>query len=174
MTSAVKLAANRANAQKSTGPRTPEGKLRSAQNARKSTGPRTAGGKARAARNARRHGLTLAACCDEAVTGNVAAAARAIAGAGGDPLRYALACRVAEAQIDLVRVRHARRDLLESAVGPCNMDTARLAALERYERRARSRRKFAMRELDAAARQRSASGRVAFLSKRTEPKTDPT
>jgi hypothetical protein len=188
MTSAAKLAANRANAQRSTGPRTPQGKLRSAQNlrnstgprtpegrlqsaqnARKSTGPRTAAGKARAAQNARRHGLTLAACCDAAATRDIATAARAIAGADGDAQRYALACRVAEAQIDLVRVRHARRDLLDSAVGP-GKDTARLKALERYENRARARRKFAIRALDAAARQRSASGRPAFLSERTEAK----
>jgi hypothetical protein len=172
-TSAAKLAANRANAQRSTGPRTPEGKRRSAQNARKSTGPRTAAGKARAAQNARRHGLTLAAGCDPSATRDIVAAARAVAGPDGDPLRQALACRIVEAQLALVRVRHARRDLFESVVGACK-DIARLAALENYEQRARSRRKFAMRALDAAARQRAASGRAAFLPKRTEAKPNPT
>jgi hypothetical protein len=67
------------------------------------------------------------------------------------PQRYALACRVAEAQIDLMRVRHARRDLLDSVGGHAE-DTARLKALERYENRARARRKFAIRALDAARR----------------------
>jgi hypothetical protein len=118
MISAARLAANRANAQRSTGPRTPAGKLRSARNPHRSTGPRTAAGKARAARNARRHGLTLAAFCDPTATPDIAAAARAIAGTDGDPRRYALAVRVAEAQIDLIRVRRARRDLLASAVNP--------------------------------------------------------
>ena len=58
--SARKLAANRRNALKSTGPRTAEGKARSAQNACRSTGPVTARGKARCAGNARRHGLWAA------------------------------------------------------------------------------------------------------------------
>jgi hypothetical protein len=55
--SARRLAANRRNALKSTGPRTGEGKARSAQNARKSTGPRSPAGRAKAARNALRHGV---------------------------------------------------------------------------------------------------------------------
>ena len=58
--SARKLEANRRNALKSTGPRTPEGKARAAMNARKSTGPVTARGKKRCAANARRHGLWAA------------------------------------------------------------------------------------------------------------------
>jgi hypothetical protein len=121
---------------------------------------------------ARSHGLTLAACCDGEPARDVEAAAHAIAGTDSDPLRYALACRVAEAQIDLVSVRHARRDLFDWVVGLAT-DAARLKALERYER-ARSRRKFAIRALDAAARQRPASGRATFLPKRTEAKMDPT
>ena len=52
-----RLLANRANAQKSTGPRTPEGKARSAQNAQFSTGPRTAEGKHLASLNATTHAL---------------------------------------------------------------------------------------------------------------------
>jgi len=55
--SAARLAANRLNALKSTGPRTPGGKLRSSENSRKSTGPRTGPGKARSSRNARKHGV---------------------------------------------------------------------------------------------------------------------
>jgi hypothetical protein len=61
-----------------------------------------------------------------------------------DPQRYGLACRVAEAQIDLVRVRHVRRDLLDSVVG----------------------------HPKDAARLRSASDRAGILSKRTEPKIE--
>src|SRR5947209_1181435 len=52
-----KVAANRRNAQRSTGPRTPEGKATSARNAQRSSGPRTAHGVARSSRNALKHGL---------------------------------------------------------------------------------------------------------------------
>jgi hypothetical protein len=63
----------------------------------------------------------------------------------------ALARRIAMAQLELLRVRNARRDLFDAVVGP-GKDTARLVALERYEEGARSRRKFAMLALAAAAR----------------------
>jgi hypothetical protein len=55
--SPAKLAANRKNALKSTGPRTTAGKQRAQQNARQSTGPRTPAGKRRASLNALKHGL---------------------------------------------------------------------------------------------------------------------
>lgn len=54
----AELAARRANAAKSTGPRTDAGKRRSAANALRSTGPRTPDGKQRSARNSTRHGLS--------------------------------------------------------------------------------------------------------------------
>lgn len=54
--SKAQIRANRLNAQKSTGPRTEEGKRRSAENAKKSTGLRTAKGKARSAFNALKDG----------------------------------------------------------------------------------------------------------------------
>lgn len=57
MISQRKLLANRLNAQKSTGPKTPEGRAHSAQNAAKSTGPKTQGGKARSSLNGVKHGL---------------------------------------------------------------------------------------------------------------------
>jgi hypothetical protein len=113
--SAARLAANRANAQKSTGPRTAAGKLRAVQNARKSTGPTTAAGKKRSAQNARRHGLNVPACLDPAVAGRIAhltcaiascaIASCAIAAANDDPQVIALAHRVAAAQVDLMRAR---------------------------------------------------------------------
>jgi hypothetical protein len=51
MTSLAKIAANRANARKSTGPKTAAGKARVARNGQNSQGPRTAAGKRAAAAN---------------------------------------------------------------------------------------------------------------------------
>src|SRR5690242_7718599 len=60
-TSAARIAANRANARHSTGPRTVAGKAIAARNAEHSTGPRTAAGKRIAARNALIHGMWASA-----------------------------------------------------------------------------------------------------------------
>ena len=97
MTSAQKIRANRANA-------------------RASTGPRTAEGGNRAARNARRHGLSLPVLADPVLSQDVAELTRKIAGSTPSRELYELARRFAEAQIDVRRVRHARYDLLSSAV----------------------------------------------------------
>jgi len=164
--SAARLAANRANARKSTGPRTAAGKLRSAQNsrnskgprtlsgklraaqnARQSTGPTTAAGKKRSAQNARRHGLNVPACRDPAVAGRIVHLSCAIAAANEHPQVIALAQRVAAAQVDLMRARRARLELLGAK--PLG-NIHRLAAIERYERRARAQRAVAIRAFDAA------------------------
>ena len=79
-------------------------------NARMSTGPKTALGKARAARNARRHGLSVSVISDPVLSEQVELLAREITDATADNEIYQLARRVAEAQIDLVRVRQARHD----------------------------------------------------------------
>jgi hypothetical protein len=85
-------------------------------NARASTGPKTARGRARAAQNALRHGLSLPVCSDSALSEDIEALAREIAGPDSNARIQELARPVAEAQIDLCRVRNARHQLLSNAL----------------------------------------------------------
>lgn len=82
--------------------------LANRRNARKSTGPKSASGKARSSKNALRHGLDSAISGDPAFAPQIEDMARALAGEGADADCLRCARRVAEAQLDLLRIRKIR------------------------------------------------------------------
>jgi hypothetical protein len=129
-------------------------------NAQYSTGPRTAHGKGRSKRNAFWHGLAVRLPATGAINRDVERLASAIAGANPDPCRWHFAMIAAEAELGLRQVRAVRLSWLTSKTppgsSPGDQDQERnglatslpnLIRLERYERRALSRRDRALRLL---------------------------
>jgi hypothetical protein len=84
-------------------------------NARKSTGPRSGAGKNRSSCNAYRHGLTVSITSSEGFAKQLDKLAREIAGNTEDPILLERARAIAQAELDLARVRRAKVALIERA-----------------------------------------------------------
>jgi hypothetical protein len=84
-------------------------------NARKSTGPRSTAGKKRAGRNAYRHGLSVSMSSNAAFAKELDRLVREIAGDTKNAIVLERARAVAEAELDLARVRRAKVALIERA-----------------------------------------------------------
>jgi hypothetical protein len=96
-----------------------------------------------------RHGLRRPVLADPALAREIEAAVERIAGEGASPEGRALAVAVAEAEIDLARIARVRADLIAQQAAGRDVEK-QLLAIERYERRARVRREFAVEDLAAA------------------------
>lgn len=112
-------------------------------NARRSTGPKTAAGKARSSYNALRHGL--AGSSDPAAAETFAAA---IAMGLGPQVPSDSAMALARSKLALLRLRSLRQAMLAALLaGPLPADLKRLKGLERYERAALLQQRRALRAL---------------------------
>jgi hypothetical protein len=120
-------------------------------NAKKSTGPRTAGGKLKSSRNAFRHGLSGPLLSDPKTSARVDWIAGEVAGEQASNHQKAAARGFARAQVELLRIRSIRSQQLAKL--DLNDDTGsllglkRLASLDRYERYALTKRRRSSRGL---------------------------
>jgi hypothetical protein len=89
-------------------------------NARKSSGPRSSAGKSRASCNAYRHGLSLSA----PLTPQIETFARKIAGNAVDAITLERAREIAQAEFDLARVRRAKVALIVRTRLRCRRSSA--------------------------------------------------
>ena len=133
MASKKQIAANRANAKKSTGPKTATGKLKSS-------------------RNAYRHGLSGPLLSDPATSAKVDWIAREVAGDQTSDDQQTAARDFARAQMELLRIRsirsgHLAKIDLNGGSGGNIRELKRLASLDRYERYALTKRRRSSRRL---------------------------
>jgi hypothetical protein len=99
-------------------------------NARKSTGPRSGAGMKRASRNAYRHGLTLSITSTAAFAKQLDKLVREIAGDTKDAIMLERARAIAQAELDLARVRQAKVALIERASAFGALDPPRLTVTQ--------------------------------------------
>jgi hypothetical protein len=122
-------------------------------NAQRSTGPRSEAGQRRSRRNALRHGLAIAIGSDPSFSDDIRRLASILARGNRGQKIGEFAHQAAEAEIDLLRIRKIRASRFNAILGnpETKLDHSELnedlAKLERYERRAFSRRKRAFRAI---------------------------
>jgi hypothetical protein len=133
MASEKQIAANRANAKRSTGPKTVSGKLVSS-------------------RNAYRHGLSCSLPLDDAMSEKLDAIAQALIGEDTSEQQATSAAEFAEAQLELLRIRAIRAEMMKDIDLRLakTQDLRRLVALDRYERFAHTRRRRASHKLQGS------------------------
>jgi hypothetical protein len=130
MASEKQVAANRANAMRSTGPKTLAGKLKSS-------------------RNAYRHGLSGPLRLDPVTSAKVDAIAYALAGEKANEDRLTSSADFARAQLELLRIRSTRTKLMGKIELNYNntQELRHVVALDRYERYSLTRRRRASHNL---------------------------
>jgi hypothetical protein len=121
-------------------------------NAQRSTGPRTAVGKMKASRNAFRHGLSNPTA--DPASPEIDLIAREVAGDNARDSQISFAYDFARSQVELIRIRSIRAQQLQSI--DLNAATEKqlrgLAALYRYERYAHTKRRRAAKKLICGGR----------------------
>jgi hypothetical protein len=130
MASEKQIAANRANAMRSSGPKTLAGKLASS-------------------RNAFRHGLSGPLRLDPFSSAKVDAIALAVVGAEASEQQLKSAAEFAIAQLELQRIRSMRTEMMQG-IDLNSIDThelRRISALDRYERYCLTQRRRSAREI---------------------------
>jgi hypothetical protein len=119
------------------------------ENAKRSTGPRTAAGRLKASRNARRHGLSLPVTLDAKELAKAELMVRMLVPDQADETQV-VATELAQAHLVVMRVGAIRNKMM-AEVDPATADLVqlwRLAALDRYEARALTRRRRASQALN--------------------------
>ena len=105
-------------------------------NARKSTGPGTLAGKLKSSRNAYRHGLSSPPRLDPVMSAQAEVIVRALISEDQNEEMLVAAAEFAAAHLELLRIRSLRADLMAKIelAQPDIQELQHLAALDRYER----------------------------------------
>jgi hypothetical protein len=122
-------------------------------NAKKSTGPKTAAGKLKSSQNAFRHGFSVPLHLDPATSAEVESLTRALAGEDANPQQEQQAAEFGQAHLMLQRIGMTRERWMASLdmEQPEFAALQKIATLDRYERYAFTKRRRASRALQESA-----------------------